>query len=320
MASRKASLNGHGFDIRSLGEKLQVTAEEKRDLDHALAKELLDMPTITGERRFRTRHAANLVSHMHRGTFHWNLVTLIVCRCKEQHGEHPAGTTFRMNGQHTCWARLQMPENYRAPIRFVRYTAATEHDMRMLYATIDRAAARTKGNVILSYILGDDEYASYNAHVLKYVTPGVPLWLWETREQKSNHDGDDVAYVMLKEKSAVVHAVCRFLNNFPAADYRHIMRAPVAAAMLATFSKDREAAAEFWTAVATSVGFTSATDARRVLNKYLMETSIKASSSGRPKLDTTEGMYRVCISAWNAWRSQKPVRLVRAAPKRPVVV
>src|SRR5688500_1830871 len=124
MAKSQAAVNGdnatsdNGFyDIKSLGQSLRLTSQDSVELTPELAKELLAMPAFIGERPMRKRHVGNLVHNMQRGTFRWEWVTIITCRCTEPHNGKPKGATFRMNGQHTCSARLEMQPSYRAPIR-----------------------------------------------------------------------------------------------------------------------------------------------------------------------------------------------------------
>lgn len=315
--------NGESFDIKSLGQLLRLNSQENVELTHELCKELLALPTFVGERRLRPRHVAELAKHMRDGTFHWNMVGLITCRCNEPHNEKPKGTTFRMNGQHTCQARIELPPSYRAPVRLLRYSAATEADMRRLYATIDRGAPRTKANVIHSYIDGTEEYDGYPHHVVKHLPAALAMWRWERPEQRATHNGDDIAYMLLESDRAICQTVLGFLSQFKQVEHKHILRGPVVAAMLETFSRSVNKSNEFWTAVATGLGLNSERDPRKKLHKLLLTHTAHAAASNRLNgggAISREAMYRACIYCWNLWRKGEVVNGIRVPERRPVAV
>jgi hypothetical protein len=324
----KSNGNGHAetFDIKELGQLLRLNAQENVELTLELAKELLATPAFIGERPVRKRHIADLAKHMRDGTFHWNMVSIITCRCNEPHNDKPRGTTFRMNGQHTCHARLELPASYRAPVRLMRYSASTEADMRRLYATIDRGAPRTKHNVIHSYICGTEEFDSFPFHVRKFLPFGMAIWRWEDSAARAAHNGEDIAHLLLKSERSLVQTVSAFLAQFSTAEHKHIMRGPVVAAMLETFSKSVAKSTEFWTAVATGLNLTSERDPRKKLHKQLISTAIysgnrqhKGRVVGAQSLPQ-ESMYRLCIQMWNAWRKGETVQAIRLPEKRPMAI
>ena len=325
MAKAQASVNGNGFyDIKSLGDSLKCMSQETVELNHKFAQEVLDMPEFIGERTRRKPHVADLIHAMETGTFEWAFVNIVFCRCNEPHNGHSKGTVFRMNGQHTCKARLQVDAPLRAPVRLFRYTAATEADMRRLYATIDRNAPRTKGHQIGAYVNGTESYGHYKSHVRKLLPTGIAMWMWEQGADRARHGAEDVAYLMLKKEAPLCTKVAGFLDQFGKREYRHIMRGPVIAAMFETFRRSPNSAIEFWTAVATGVGFASEKDARRKLHKLILTTAVGSSGTTTARIGGDslpgEAMYRLCIQAWNAWRKSEPVTAFRIPEKRPVAI
>lgn len=319
-----AATNGHteSSDITSLGGQLKVTHTTTVELTHDLAHELLAMPAFTAERPLRKKHVADLVKHMERGTFHWNLVTLITCRCREAHDGQPAGTEFRMNGQHTCQSRLQVPASMRAPVKMVRYSAETQADLRRLYSTIDRGAPRTRSNVIASYIVGTEQFRDCPANIRKVLAPGISMWKWEQYDERQSHDSEDVAYLLLKTYHSLVLRIVQFLAPLSGDDTKHLRRAPVIAAMFETFARSPEHAGEFWMSVATGLDLKSASDPRKRLHKLLLTTAVM---SGRGGVNATqlgmkaigsEPMYRICIGCWNAWRESREIQTLRVPSQR----
>jgi hypothetical protein len=263
---------------------------------------------------------------MQRGTFQWNFVNIVTCRCSEPHNGKPKGSEFRMNGQHTCSARLEMPPSYRAPIRHIRYSAATVADMRRLYATIDRNAPRTLNNVVTAYILDTEEFANFGSCVRKYLPPAMALWKWEAHHERGAHDGEDIACLLLSTEKALTATVGGFLNQWSLKDHKHIMRAPVVAAMLETFNVNVAASTEFWTAVASGLGFTAETQPQKKLYKLLVTATVLGGGSSENRkmrnrsgavILSREAMYRACIVYWNTWRRGETLQALRIPEQRP---
>src|SRR3990167_9215097 len=73
------------IEIGELGEGVKLTKSEKIELGVGTAQELLDMPQFIGERKLRENHVRTLLDAMQGGTFRWEFVKLIVCRCRDQH-------------------------------------------------------------------------------------------------------------------------------------------------------------------------------------------------------------------------------------------
>jgi hypothetical protein len=319
-SSEEVSSNGF-YDIKSLGGSLKLTSQENVELTTDLAHELLAMPAFHSERPLRKTHVKTLLRHMRRGTFHWNLVTLITCRCREAHGEHAAGTTFRMNGQHTCHSRL-LAASLRAPVKLVRYSAETEADMRRLYSTIDRGAARTKANVIDSYVGGTKDFTDCPGHVRAQLAPAMNMWKWSTIHERQEHDAEDIAYLLLEGEKVVTQHVIKFLTRFGTDEIRHVRRAPVVAAMLETFSKQPAESPEFWEPVVSGLNLKSAGDPRKRLHKMLLTSNVKGGCGttiarmAKNSLISQESMYRLCITCWNAWREGREIQTLRVSSER----
>jgi hypothetical protein len=91
------------IDIKSLGTGLAMVHESNRALDAKLCAEILESSEkFVADRSLRQVHVENLLREMRRGMFIESLVTLILCELD--------GVTYRMNGQHTCWAATYFAE------------------------------------------------------------------------------------------------------------------------------------------------------------------------------------------------------------------
>lgn len=286
-------------DIGSLGGGLRVVSTRKERFNHELAERLLSMADVPcGDRPLNNRHVEYLIGTIKRGTFRPELVRFITCVCKED------GKTYRINGQHTCWARMELPNNSMVGVEVdvSHYSAATLQDVRMLYASVDRGMSRTKGVVINTYLAGSEVVQGASPKVVRLAAAGLSLWLWETNHERSKHDGDDIAYLMQTEYVTVTAKVIEWMqtagNNIRR--FSFLCRSPISAGMFETFDKSAAKAKEFWDSVRDGTGFAMKSDPRLKLRNELMQSTLNTSRTARPV--TNEEMYRWVVYAWNAWR------------------
>ena len=92
-------------------------------------------------------------------------------------------------------------------------------------------------------------------------------------------------------------------------------RVSVAAAVYATMSKSPKIAGEFWEKVKDGLGMESNKDPRYQLREFLVTSAVRAQSgtTGGKRAVTAEDAYRVCIVAWNAYRSGKELQYFKPA-------
>jgi hypothetical protein len=93
-------------------------------------------------------------------------------------------------------------------------------------------------------------------------------------------------------------------------------RAPVVSAMYETFAKATKHSVEFWHAVKVGTGFNDADDPRLRLRTALMSSSTSSASAADKKKVEQEYIYRICITAWNAWRAGDGIKVFRTSKKR----
>src|SRR5262245_6365516 len=87
-------------DVLELGEGLKLTRRGTEELSVDFATNLLNMAEFSSDRPLDDRHVARLLNAMKRGTFLPEQVQIITCTLN--------GKEYRMNGQHTSWARLEL--------------------------------------------------------------------------------------------------------------------------------------------------------------------------------------------------------------------
>lgn len=303
------------LEVSSLGEGLKMTSRRNVELDHEFATEVLEMSEFSSDRPLDDNHVVRLKTAMERGTFLPEQVLIVTCML--------AGKEYRMNGQHTCWARIQMPESYRCPVQHLRYRAETHNDMRRLYASIDRMKGRHTGNIVVSYLFDTPEWMGVSRRTLMRLSEGLSFWLWESGHSRQMRDGDDRSFLLMTEHYQLARKVATFLDASNGDGGKHVRRRPVVAAMFATFGKAAAPSDEFWTAVRDGTGFGSKTDPRLVLRNNLVGASIGVGigATTEKRSVSAEEMYRWCVQSWNTWRRGDPMKQLKAmlAHDRPKV-
>jgi hypothetical protein len=304
-----------------------ITRERKRRIDYKiirsdlipftleLATRFIEMATFVGERHLKSKHVDYLVSEAKDGKFLCAEAGLASCYCCWDKIER------RLNGQHTSWMRTYMPANWQPTIRVTKYSAPTEDDYRSLYATFDSHKSRTSGEKTIVVLLGADGFEDIRqTRVLQDLKAGMGLWIGGQGGGKNRLSFDNILDLMKDKHYKTVIEVGRYVQalNYCSAPHM-VQRAPVVAAMYATFSKNISESIEFWTMVKDGG---CPTHPAVVLNKYLHRTTLHKmgvikSSSNRA---TSEEMFRICIVAWNAFRNKNDIKQLRMPEHRPVVL
>jgi hypothetical protein len=296
--------------VTSLGDGLRLNRTRVVQFDHDFATWLLEKTEeFPGDRALKNRHVEYLISTMQRGTFHPEWVVIITAKCD--------GKVYRMNGQHTAWARIHMPAKWPCEVKHLEYEAKSMEDVRTLYSSIDRSSPRTRANVIESYLAGTPEFDGVKARTLRVVPQGFTFWFWKSKTERSAHDGDDVAYLLKTDWYDLAKKVCAFLDAHSPKEHWHVFRAPVIAAMFATFHKAPQIAVEFWKPVADGVGIEQRSDPRLKLRNELMQAAVGIGGGGQSdkKKVAQEVMFRNCILAWNAHREGRTLSVLRGTER-----
>lgn len=277
---------------------LELISQRKHNFDHHLCERIIACREFPGERGLRPNHCNYLINAMLRQTFHPEWVNFITCEFDND--------TWRMNGQHTALARLEMPKTWKnqGQVNVMMYRAGTFEAMRELYSSIDRNSPRTKGNVIHSYLGGTEQFEGVAPTLVRIMGESLGFWLWETQNERTRHDGDEISHLMTHQHKALVESVLALCLDEPKLlSLDHMRRAPVIAAMYETFSKVASASIEFWHSVKTGIGFLDATDPRLKLRTALQNVKLNTNDTvARSKCINRETLYRWCINAFNHWR------------------
>ncbi len=291
----------------------KVISDRKINLTKPMAEKHILLPAFSGERELRTAHVDDLLAAAKAGSFLFNQTSIASCICEWD------GVERRLNGQHTAWMRTYMPEDWECNINSVKYSAPTEDDFRRLYGSIDRGAPRSRGHIIVARVYDTEGWEGVNIPTIKLIQGGLNFWL---SYGPKGYSSDKLATLMTGEYMSLCLKVATLLSTLGvnSKTHLHLRRGSVVAAMFATTQKSREASDQFWKTVADGLNVESNEDARYKLREFLFRHRVDAASSVMVKIqqDTcnSEGMYRICINAWNRWRAGESVRALVQTKKR----
>lgn len=284
----------------------RIVSDEMINLSKAQAFDFLEMETFIGERPVSETHVQFLFDEWAGGRFLWHHVLLASAELE--------GKVYRINGQHTCWMRVNIPDDkpVKAECRKVCYRVDTEEQLRTIYSTFDRNKARTVGHI--SRVLLTDTSAGRDlpGHIISKVVGGFKVF-WSEDWKHLSRDGmntNEIIGLIQKRYDSLFNVVGHFIKmHYP--DHVFVRRAAVIAAMFSTSEKSVAASVEFWTPVCDWINLTEKGDPRYQLRQMLTNhTVVMTGGIG------TEDMYRMCINAWNKWRKKESIAVLRTTDKR----
>ena len=260
------------------------------------AQRLLAFNNFGGQRNIRERHVEQLAEKMIDGRFHVGNVAIVQGKAE----------TLLADGQHQLTACVRSQKPFQAVVQ--EYTLnGVDDDVAMagIFSQFNVDATRTRGDIAwiyaneLGWVDWPRKLVTNLASALTSITvPG------EFRD----------ATPLSKDKSAALLAehrkVCEWIHELGIGKAKHMLRAPVIAAMVSTYRKSQRAAEEFWTGVRDGAGLKKV-DARLTIREYLKDVSLQGGTKNATGRDLSDRrcMYAKCIHAWNAWRDDRPTQL-----------
>jgi len=285
----------------------KVLSDRKINLTSAKAYEFLEMPTFNGERPVNERHVQVLYNAWASGRFIWDHVMLALCDCD--------GKRYRINGQHTCWMRVNIEKEIDAQVREVLYKVDEESQMRAIYSTFDQNKTRTQGHIIKALTIGTPATTDLWSSAISKLGSGLKFWLYEKEAWQIAPSG---VAALIEDKFPELFKLVGLYWQSHYDENMFLRRNAVTAALFATFDAAPTKAAEFWNPVNNGLGMTDKEDPRYQLRRWLEDhcQSLKGRQAGKSVVNAEE-TYRVCILAWNKWRKgEKAVGAFRMTDRR----
>lgn len=289
----------------------KVIKDETVNLTKERAYEFLEMTTFQGERAVSENHVQFLFDEWAGGRFIWHHIILA---CAELNG-----TRYRINGQHTCWMRINIPakaEPVKADCREITYRVDTEDQLRTLYSTFDRNKTRSVGHVSKVLLMETPAGRDLPGHIIGKMVAGFKVYWCEdwSHMARDGMNTNEVIGLITKRYSDLFNVVGHFVR-IHMEDHTFVRRSATIAAMLATFEKSVQAAGDFWTPVCEGIGLEEKTDPRYQLRQFLL-THNHNFTQRDSNVVSVEDAYRVAINAWNKWRRKESAQVLRTTDKR----
>lgn len=279
----------------------ELLEDKPFELTIETAMEMLEYNTFAGERPVDDRHVQELYDEMANGRFRPEHVRITLC--------HFGADVYRINGQHTMWARTYMPKGYGCNVRRLVYRVNNLEELKKLYAVFDPAYSARSVNHLTRMLLSNTAATEGLAtSAIGHLAVGFKFWFWGDNKEEFRRQGHNEVSAQILKTPDLFKSVADFYSPFMRTP--HIgHRQAVIAAMFECWEKKPTVAAEFWKPVCDGLGLTEKTDARYALMVWLQVHNL--SSAGwkdkAKKNITSEEMYRICILAWNKWRINEKV-------------
>jgi hypothetical protein len=297
--------------------KARLLKDEPINLTKTKAYQILEYETFSGERAVRENHVQMLFDEFRSGRFLWHNASVASAVLWQKNGSAaPTQRVFRINGQHTCWMRVSIPDDIdppRAMVRELIYEVADMDQLRMLYSVFDRGAPRTNSHIGKVLLLDITTAAGIQPSYTPYLITGFKLWQWEKRQDQTvkGHPAE-VAALLGDKFNDLFRIVGAFLQNHYS-EWGPIRRASCVAALFTTFNKDPIRAQEWWSQVCSGVGFEQKTAPGLMLRNYMEAHNVK-------ERELAEEQFRVIINTWNKWRRGELVSICRSTEERTKVL
>lgn len=280
--------------------KFEITHEKKEYFSKEKAFKFLELETFEGERDPRQTWVQFLYDEWQAGRFLWHNVTLASCVLN--------GKEYRINGQHTSWMRVNIPDSKEpvedAYIQFRQYTVKDSEQLRALYSAFDRNAPRTTGHITKVLLLDTEAGHGIPGSYFGYLSGGFRVFQYPRTKSNRTVNVIEMIELIKRDYSELFGAVGAFFKKHEG-DARFLKRAAVLGAVFATFEKGVMKGVEFWEPVVTGIGLEDRCDPRHQLRRFMENHAHSISSKNTREQVSQEQMFRVCINAWNHWRSNR---------------
>lgn len=277
----------------------QVSKPQVIKLTPAKAEEFLRMNTFPGQRALSDKHVNFLVKKMEDGRFRTAEV------CIASNGKN---IDYLMNGQHTCHGVIRYGKTVDCVLE--RYHCETFEDFGVLYNQFE-GKGRTQAQSVkaMGYVLG----LEWPMKIQQLVVSAGIIIKGPAFEFKSDRDE---RVRLLHEYRAFGDWLCGIIAD-PAVmklrvSTKHVQRAPVVAAMLLTFNKNKHDATMFWEKVATGEELVRLDPEYRL--REFLQTSIMTMRSGTYRIASKHEMIYKSIRCWNAFRKGETIRNLKYSP------
>lgn len=275
----------------------RLKTAETLPLTPELAKKHMDMEPSPTERRIdraRIKYLKEKASAGQLVTFNWAQAKI---------GEK----LVRMNGQHSSIMlndlNGQFPEGLH--VHLDTYEVDANTDLALLFRQFDaRKSSRTASDVSGAYQGLYDDLAEVSLTHAKLAVEGIAFWERYIFGDRT-HVGDEQYTIFNLQKH---HPFIRWIGELYSVKTPEMQRAPIVAALYATYGANETAAKTFWGQVARGGVEYEDGAPSTVLDTWLKAAEEKTSRARPPK---PAEFYQGCLYAWNAYREEREIKDIK---------
>lgn len=272
------------------------------------AEELLAFNTYAGQRNKSARHIQELAGKMMDGRFHVGSIALV----------HNGGTIMA-DGQHQCYASVSCGKPFKANLQeYYVEESDTKEDIARVFSQFNVDRARSRGDIawIHGCQIGMDQWPRRCVTLCNTAIGWIESGFGASATISLSKDDNATLLGKYRKHCQFVFDTC-FASG---GKNLHLLRSPVVAAMIQTWTKSKGDAELFWSAVRDGDMLKSGEPAF-VLRDFLMRSSVAIGCGSRNNKTEQVGqreMYARCLVAWNAFRAKETRTTLRWNPKGPL--
>jgi hypothetical protein len=274
--------------------QFEMFSDKLCTLDHDRARDVLEFNTFPGQRPLIASVRDDYAKKINSGKFHGSDIAF----------GHLAGKMYLVNGQHTCHAVLIADKEIR--VRRKTSSVVTSTAWAALYAQFDVGGNRTQYHIATAF--GANMGLNWTPKIVDLCASALSYETWG-RMTTSKSNKDERMDLIIPE-----YDHCEFVNimltGCSNASRQMLSKKAVALAMIQTHRIDRKAARLFWTKVRDGEMLVNGTG-EMTLREYLQEHTRKGSTGTSKKPANDQMFLNACILAWNAYRQNRPISLLK---------
>ncbi len=219
--------------------------------------------------------------------------------------------TYRVNGKHTSTLLSRMnpiPEFY---VTIERWACETLKDVSGLYNTYDsNVSSRTGADINMSFAAAIPELKDVPIKLINLTVSAASYIKWDEATLRRVPAAERAEELLERSDFARwLYQVVKTADTHKMSLSKHLLRSPVATAMMATYDRAPSVAKHFWTAVRDE-SEANRDHPTRVLARFLVRAAIGSrSSTAEKKLVGFREVYVKCLHAWNAYRKDEATSL-----------
>ena len=262
----------------------------QKQLTRELAEDFATMPAFRGERALNTKRINWLFARLRQGQFHpprWAVAQL-------------NGATYRVNGQHSSYMLANLANGLfpqGTTVLIDEYACESEQDLADLFMQFDAPRSqRTQAESCAAHARTHDELGELTPTACQNIVTAIAWYLRHVLGVQTDREAS--ARLVHEHKPFFVQLGHLFSQRFFA-------RAPVGAAIFATWNVHPETAQQFWELVRDEDHLLN-DHPTRTLARFLREELSKDAN----KRDAF-GLYARCVHAWNAYRDGRMASVLR---------